>query len=121
MILVFIASGAYMHFRFNHLRGMEPAQRMLFRASHIYLLLIGAVNVAFGAGERHARGLQLALSRIASVLALWAPLPLIVAFCVEPLLTPFHRGWTRAGLYSVFAAAVLQTIANFLPRSVEDR
>lgn len=121
MILVFIASGAYMHFRFNHLRGMEPTQRMVFRASHIYLLLIGAVNVAFGAGERHARGLQLALSRIASVLALWAPLPLIVAFCVEPLLTPFHRGWTRAGLYSVFAAAVLQTIANFLPRSAEDR
>jgi len=53
-VVLFGLTGLYMHFRYDHLRGMTDATRLLFRSTHIYLLFSGLLNVALGlymAGE----------------------------------------------------------------------
>ncbi len=44
----FLASGQYMYRRYDQLRGFDHATRLLFRSTHIYLLLTGLLNVALG-------------------------------------------------------------------------
>ena len=40
-VLAFLATGQY----HEHLRGMDDAQRLLFRSAHIYLLLASLLNL----------------------------------------------------------------------------
>jgi hypothetical protein len=38
-LAAFLASGLYIHLRYDHLRGLDDPTRLLFRSSHIYLFL----------------------------------------------------------------------------------
>ncbi|MEA2345362.1 MAG: hypothetical protein QOF63_3531 [Thermoanaerobaculia bacterium] len=105
MVLAFLGSGAYMHFHLGHLRGFPLALRMVYRASHINLLLIGAVNVF--ASRRVDRGIE----RIASALAIAAAVFFVTAFIVEPGFAELFRPWTRLGVYATFAAILLEVAA----------
>jgi Mn2+/Fe2+ NRAMP family transporter len=113
MVLAFLASGAYMHFHLGHLRGFPLALRMVYRASHINMLLIGAVNVF--ASRRIDRGIE----RIASALAIVAAVFFVVAFIVEPGFADLFRPWTRLGVYATFAAILLEVAAVSYFRRVD--
>jgi len=120
MVLAFLASGKYMDQYLKHLRGMADGQRMVYRACHINLLLIGAYCVAGGARkgvapvpERYVEGAAAALTIAAAGLAAWA-------FIREPLYTNLYRPWTRLAVYAVFTSVGLRVIVYFAAQS-EDR
>ena len=53
-VVLFGLTGLYLRFRYDDLRGMTDATRLLFRSTQTYLLLSGLLNVAMGlngAGE----------------------------------------------------------------------
>lgn len=114
-VIVFVGTGAYMHFRYDHLRGMTDATRLLFRSTHIYLLFIGLLNLALGlylspARDPWARRLQL----LGSVLILAAPLLELAAFLREPFLGGLQRPFTAPAVYAALAGMLLH-LASRLP------
>lgn len=111
MVLAFLASGAYMHFRLHHLHQTPDAQRMVYRASHINMLLIGALNIASSRRARSTGRLALAAERLAVMLAIVAAGFFVAAFVREPLYAHLYRPWTRAAVYCTFAAAIVDVIA----------
>ena len=111
-VIVFVGTGAYMHFRYNHLRGMTDATRLLFRSTHIYLFFTGLLNLALGlyfspARDPWARRLQL----LGSVLILAAPLLELAAFLREPLLGGLQRPFTKPAVYAALAGMLLHLAA----------
>lgn len=116
-LILFIGTGAWMHFRYDHLRGMTDATRLLFRSTHIYLLLAALLNVAMGLGYRAApRGWPAVLQRIGSALLLLTPLLFLAGFLSEPWLGDLQRPWSRPGIYACLAGVLLHLIAQGLGR-----
>ena len=112
-VLVFLGTGAYMHFRYDHLRGMTDATRLLFRSTHIYLFFAGLLNLALGlyltpARDPWAKRLQL----LGSVLILAAPLLELAAFLREPFLGGLQRPFTAPAVYAVLAGMSLHLAAQ---------
>ena len=114
-VIVFVGTGAYMHFRYDHLRGMTDAARLLFRSTHIYLLFTGLLNLALGlylspVPNPWARRLQL----LGSVLILAAPLLQLAAFLREPFLGGLRRPFTAPAVYAALAGVLLH-LASRIP------
>lgn len=116
LIVAFLASGAYMDRRLNHLRGMAAGPRMVYRACHINLLLIGAANV-LAARRSKACGVEV----LAAGLAIVAAGFFVIAFVKEPRYANPYRPWTRAGVYSIFGAAVLEVVAAAVAKVAKPR
>ena len=94
MVAAFLGSGAYMHLRLHHLHQTPDAQRMVYRASHINLLLIGALNIA---ASRRARSAS-RFDHVAAMLEIAASGFFVAAFICEPLYAHLYRPWTRAAV-----------------------
>jgi hypothetical protein len=107
-LVSFLLTGQYMYHVHNHLAGMPDGARMLFRSSHIYLLLVSIINLVIGVywqqqNAKFARTLQW----IASCLVFLASLLLLAGFFTEPYLHNLDRPYSRIGLYALFAVALL--------------
>jgi hypothetical protein len=103
-IVLFLASGLYMHFGYDHLRGLDSTTRLLFRSGHINLLWIALVNVALGLHLRPAAGpCRGWLQRLGSLPILTALPLLLVAFLWEPALSDLYRPYSRT---AIIASAV---------------
>lgn len=99
-VILFIGTGLVMHWRYDHLRGMTDAARLLFRSTHIYLLLAALLNVVLGLYLQPARGRwPRRLQQAGSVLVLVGPLLFLAAFLQEPFLGGLLRPWTRPAVY----------------------
>ena len=111
-IVAFLATGQYMDRWHEHLRGYDDTTRMLYRSTHIYILLAAATNAMTGlylrpAGARWRRGLQLIGS-----LALLAGPPLFLAgFCTEPYLSGLARPYSRPAIYLALGGVAFHLIA----------
>jgi hypothetical protein len=112
MVVVFLASGAYMHLRLHHLHQTPDAQRMVYRASHINLLLIGALNIAASRRAQNTSRFAIAADRVAAMLGIAASGFFVAAFIREPLYEHLYRPWTRAAVYCTFGAAILEVVAS---------
>jgi hypothetical protein len=110
MVIAFLSSGAYMHFRLHHLHQTPDAQRMVYRASHINMLLIGALNIASSRRARSDGRFAIVAGRLAATLAIVASGFFFVAFILEPLYAHLYRPWTRVAVYCTFAAAIIDVI-----------
>jgi len=110
MVIAFLTSGAYMHFRLHHLHQTPDAQRMVYRASHINMLLIGALNIASSRRARSAGRFAIVTGRLAAMLAIVASGFFVVAFIFEPLYAHLYRPWTRMAVYCTFAAAIIDIV-----------
>ena len=113
MVLAFLVSGKYMDQYLGHLRGMADGPRMVYRACHINLLLIGAFCVASGARkgtapapERYIEAAAALLTVAAAALALWA-------FIREPHYANLYRPWTRLAVYATFSSVILRVTIYF--------
>lgn len=99
----------------DHLAGMDDAQRMLFRSSHIYLLLAALLNVAMGVYLRSdIPFLVPALQVVISTVVLLAPIALIAGFFLEPYLANFLRPFTRPTLYALFGVGVALALVGVI-------
>jgi uncharacterized membrane protein YfcA len=111
MVFAFLGSGAYMHFQLHHLHGTPDTQRMVYRASHINMLLIGALNIASSRRTRSGEHWAIAADRLAAMLAIVAAGFFVAAFIREPLYAHLYRPWTRVAVYCTFAAAMVDVVA----------
>jgi hypothetical protein len=111
-IVAFLGTGQYMDRYHAHLEGMPDTQRMLFRSTHIYLLLVSIINAALGLYyQQSAIGWRRILATLGSILLLAAPVLLLVGFCIEPWLTELARPYSRPGLYITLAGIMFHLVA----------
>lgn len=120
-IVAFLATGQYMDRWHEHLRGYNDTTRMLYRSTHIYILLAAVTNAMTGlylrpAGARWRRGLQL----IGSLALLAGPPLFLVGFCTEPYLSGLARPYSRPAIYLTLAGVLLHLIAAIPGRRRED-
>ncbi|WP_139793744.1 hypothetical protein [Reichenbachiella faecimaris] len=117
--VVFLQTGWYM--KTNEIGNLSDAQRMIYRAGHIYFLFSGLLNLSIG--------MQLQLSEttwkktvqyLGSILLLLSPLILLHGFYQEANLGQIDRGMTSIGVFSSLAGMGLHTLiflTGFLKKS----
>jgi len=107
-VVIFLLTGQYMHFAYDHLRDMPDAPRMLFRSAHIYFLFASILNIFVGVYFEPASGkVWPRVQSVVSTLVLVAPVLLLIGFFREPFLSQLNRPFTSLGIEGLFAAAVL--------------
>ena len=121
MAFVFIGTGAYMHFAYDHLQGMEDAQRLLFRSVHIYLLFSSLVNFVLGIHYWiHPKKTLRWIQTVGSTLIGLSPFLFLLAFFNEPFLDEIQRPFSRPAIYAIAAGCLLHLIAWYLPSKDEE-
>ena len=108
-VVLFLISGQLMRHHTPPMDTLSPTLRLLHRSRHIYILMIGLVNLVLGLYMQPTLGkFRVAAQRLGSALLLMSAGLSVVAFAVEPALG-FRPDmlWSRFALYSVFAGCVL--------------
>lgn len=120
MALVFVGTGAYMHYAHNHLADMDDAQRLLFRSVHIYILLASLVNFVLGIHYWvYPKRSQRALQMVGSTLVALSPILFVLGFVNEPWLDGLQRPFSRPAIYAIAIGCLLHLIAYYLNRRSE--
>jgi hypothetical protein len=109
-VIVFLGTGLYMLLVLHGLQGVSALPRMLFRSSHIYILLTSFINLALGFYLPDS-GRPSALRFTGSILILIAPVLMTLAFFIEPGLADFERPFAGPGVYSEKASDRLGIVA----------
>jgi hypothetical protein len=111
-VAAFLASGLYMHFGHDHLRGMDDARRLLFRSTHIYLLFASLLNLALGLYQLpQPAGWRRWLQAAGSALVLAAPPLLATGFLTEPWLTELARPYSLPAIKGSLAGMLLHAVS----------
>jgi hypothetical protein len=92
---------------------LTPDVRMMYVSRHIYLLGATLVNVVLGLYLREGtQGWRKVLQRIGSLLILFSPVSLLIAFMTEPSLGMAGRSWkSYFGLIALFAGVMTHLVA----------
>lgn len=116
-LAAFLGTGQYMDRFHDHLRGMDDVRRLLFRSTHIYLLLAALVNIVLGLYlTRDRSGWRRVFATAGSLMLLAAPILLLLGFATEPWLTGLERPYSRPALYGSLAGVLLHLVSRW-PRS----
>ena len=105
-LVAFPLAGVYM----RHVAGvpqLDGVTRMVFRSRFLLLLLVAVANLGLSSVQRSG-----VLQRAASSLILAAPIPLIVAFFVDPARGIQGSPWSRFTMYGLLVAGILLAIDN---------
>ena len=121
-LVVFAATGQYM------LRGLDlpnqdmDAQRMMYRASHLYILFVAALNVAVGCywNKRSGRFERMLQTTGSAMLVLSQPI-LLAAFLTEPQDLDSGREVTLLGCLLVLVGVVLTLSCSLRVRQGTDQ
>ena len=113
IVIVFLLTGQYMDHNYDHLRDMEPMNRALFRAGHLYILLFGLINIALGAYHKmRVNGLFRLVQILGSLLIFTATFLVVYGFFTELPTDQIERPLTRYSLYLILAGVVLHGLAS---------
>src|SRR5262249_14320220 len=105
-LLLFPLAGLYMRYVAD-VPHLSDAPRLMFRSRFLFLLLIATVNLALSYSKP-----ERLMERVASMLILLAPLPIIVSFFVDPSRGVQSSAWTVFTMRSIFLAAVLLAVSQ---------
>lgn len=120
-IVAFLGTGLYMDRVHGHLRGYDDTLRMLYRSTHIYLLLAAVVNTMTGLYlQAAASPLRRAWQVLGSAALLAGPPLFLLGFCTEPYLTDLARPYSRVAIYLALAGAVFHLLAAVPMKSSGD-
>ena len=109
--IIFVLTGQYMHHNFNHLANMELGERALFRAGHIYILLISLVNIILGTYLKLAKsGFVRLLQIIGSSFIFSAFVLIIYSFFAELPTSTIERPLTRFSIYLILAGTLFHSL-----------
>ena len=112
-VAAFLLTGQYMDRWLGHLAGVADLPRMLYRSSHIYLLLASLINLILGLYLKEASaGWRLWARRVGSVPIALAPALLLIAFAREAPLAGFNRPYAGPALYGVVFGAVMHAVSH---------
>jgi hypothetical protein len=116
-LVAFALSGQYMHWGLGHLRDMPDVPRLMYRSSHIYLLMAGLLNVALGLYLQLRTAGPARAAQVAGSLMLFAsPVFFGWSFWVESQQPSIERHLLRLGIYSSFGGTLLHAVAAWLSR-----
>ena len=116
-ILVFLATGGYMHIYHGHLREMADRPRLLYRSAHIYTLLVSVINLSLGVYFRPSTAkLGRYCQYLASSILLLSPILLVCGFFLEPPAGNLGRPFVRTGIYGLFGVGVLLVLQSLFER-----
>ena len=111
-ILVFLGTGVYMLSGFPELYQGREEVRMMYRATHIYILFAALVNLlvgqTIGAREHRSKYIQW----LASALLFAAPFMLTTAFFIEPSGYVIERPISFFAVIFLFAGSLLTSLLN---------
>ena len=95
---------------------MADGPRMVYRASHIYILLTAIINLTMGAYITPVRLEQYKILQwLVSLLLILAPVFITAGFFTEPDMTELARPYTRIALqFMLLPAALLVITSEFL-------
>lgn len=110
-LALFLATGQYLGMILPPFEGTLDGQRMMYRASHVYLLYASLLNLLAGAYWRPVT-LRLRTQFLASVLLLLAQPVLALGFFLEPGAMLLSRPWTLSGAVLALAGVVLSVFAQ---------
>ena len=104
-LALFPLAGVYMRFVAT-VPQLADAPRLVYRSRFLFLLLIAVANLALS--RAHPDRI---LQRLASIIVLIAPAPMVIAFFIEPARGVRSSLWTVTTMRALFVAAVLLAIA----------
>ena len=112
MMVLFLASGFYLKFR-TPPAGEDEVVHFLYRANHVYFLLVGLVNLTLGMYLTQAtRTWPRRFQRAGSLLLVVAPFVLGAAFVIEPPRADPFRPLTSVGVMAAVIGVILHMIAR---------
>jgi hypothetical protein len=118
--LVFIGTGLLMRFHFTRVYESNHLVRMMFRSIHIYILLAGLLNVAFGTYMTLSKSPRRRATQIfGSICILTAPVILICAFFYEPVRESLERHVTQLGIILLLVGTMSHLLAGFRSQTDE--
>lgn len=110
---VFLLTGLYMKFNFPSVYESNEAIRYQFRANHIYILMIGLINVVTSLVPLpQGKNWRSKVYTLGSVFVMLAPLLLISAFFIEPVRAIPQRPLTLYGAILTGAGVVFLAISH---------
>lgn len=118
-VVGFLGTGQYMDRVHDHLRGMDDAQRLLFRSTHIYLLFAALVNLALGLYLQPTSGWRSRIRPVGSLVILTAPFLAAAGFFIEPWLSGLERPYTRLATYGCLGGMLVHLVC-WSARKVDD-
>jgi len=112
--LAFVLSGEAMHFHKPLLAGLPDDVHLMYVSRHIYLAAAAMVNVCLGLYLREQSSTwRRALQSVGSVMVLFSPIFLLLAFMYEPSLGMAGRSWrTSIGLIPMIVGVGLHFVAS---------
>ncbi len=115
IVIVFLLTGQYMHHNFNHLKDMEPMNRALFRAGHLYILLFGLINISLGAYFKPIEHkLFEKIQLLASIIVFIASFLVILGFFQELPSKEMDRPITRYSLYVILLGVSMHGLISLI-------
>lgn len=117
--LAFVITGQAMHFHKPQLAGLPDDVHLMYVSRHIYLAAAAMVNVCLGLYLReHSSTWRRALQSLGSLMVLFSPIFLLLAFVYEPSLGMAGRSWrTSIGLIPMIVGVGLHFVASLGARA----
>ncbi len=113
VIAVFLLTGYHMRFHLHHLMEANERYRFSLRGNHLYILLLGLLNLSLGAYLRVSQAIWRAyLQLIGSLMILAGTMVVIIAFFFENK-ESLDRPFTLLAMILVLTGTILHAISNF--------
>ncbi len=117
LLLIFLLSGQYLKATLPAFDGVIDGRRMMYRASHVYILMIALLHVAIGIYyQPFAQKLQRLLQHAGSFLLLLAAMLLLAAFAIEPAQQSVERSLTVSACVSALIGVGSMALAALFRR-----
>lgn len=114
-MLVFILSGQYMQWFYQHLSGMPDGPRLLYRTAHIYLAWSSLLNLLLGCYGQFAAGRITRTAQVLSSLGVMAGVPLLAAsFLRESNAVDLSRPMAAFAVYFSVAGVLVHVGCHWL-------
>lgn len=121
IILIFIGTGQYLKFTLPPFDGTLDGNRMMYRASHVYLMMSGAINMIAGCYfTQFKTSIQIWAQRIGSIMILLSQPVLFLAFVIEPANNMVERTYTISGCLLLLGGTFI-TVLAYSCQSVKTR
>ena len=111
-LVAFIATGLYMHFGHDHLRGMTDALRLQYRSTHLYLLFTSLMNLALGIYFTRRSHWRYWLQRAGSWMVIISPVLAGLGFIYEPGFLNLFRPFSFYAAVASLSGIVLHSISS---------
>ena len=110
---LFLLTGAYMLFNFPELYADREEIRMMYRATHIYILMSALINLMAGSYLLNLKSTNFqSLRKISSLLILVTPILFFIAFIYEPAGYLIERPISFWGVVLLVAGVILHSLLN---------